>query len=642
MTLALRFPWTLLGRSGLSALLILATCLSALGRGAAQEVPAQETSAEAQVLVDQRLVSPRATMSTFLDAMNAVKEGHVSRWGDAVLCLELSDTDARGAMAERQLALELWGALNRIRYIELEELPSADALREDQDAYLFFPRPNDPQDREVIRRIAYAGEHIELVRSSRGNWRFSGPTMAGIGNLFAKLEPLDSVVDVDESSIQTEPWLRRQMPAVLITGEIISVEYWQWLGLLLLALAGVTLDLVLRAVLRPVVAHAARRFQSEASDEAVRNFVRPLGLLASGLLWLALVRALGFSGSALEVLLAAIRAFTILSGTWAAWRLADLGADVLAHQAARTASTIDDVLVPLVRKTAKLFIVAFGLVYAAQSLHFNIVPLITGLGIGGLAFAFAAKDTIENLFGSIAVILDRPFEVGDWVVIGETEGTVEDLGFRSTRIRTFYNSQVTVPNSQLVRAVVDNYGRRRYRRWRTVVGVQYDTPPDKLLAFTEGIRELVRTHPYMRKDYYQVWANDFADSSLNVLVYVFFDVPDWSTELRERERLFVDIVRLADRLEVQFAFPTQTVHLHRGAPTPTEPVYSVPDARSDRTAHARGIRAARELTRGQPWRKTPPEPVSFGSEDTHLDIDDPLEATEDTSSRKRTPDSGPE
>jgi len=202
----------------------------------------------------------------------------------------------------------------------------------------------------------------------------------------------------------------------------------------------------------------------------------------------------------------------------------------------------------MVAKAAKIFAVAVGIVYGAQALNLPIVPLLGSLGIGSLAFAFAAKDTVENFFGSIAVIADRPFEVGDWVEIGDVEGTIENLGLRSTRIRTFYTPLVTVPNATLVRAVVDNYGARKYRRWKTTVGIQYDTPPERIVAFTEGIRELVRTHPYTRKDYFQVYLNDFDDSSLNILLYVFFEVPDWSTELRERERLFLDIIRLADRI----------------------------------------------------------------------------------------------
>jgi MscS family membrane protein len=209
--------------------------------------------------------------------------------------------------------------------------------------------------------------------------------------------------------------------------------------------------------------------------------------------------------------------------------------------------------------------------FVAQNLNVNVSSLIAGLGIGGLAFALAAKDTVENLFGSFTVLMDRPFQIGDWVVIGELEGTVEELGLRSTRIRTFYNSVITVPNSRLVHTAVDNLGSRRYRRVKCMISVQYDTPPERIDAFCEGIRELIRRHPYTRKDYYLVYLNEFADSALNILLYAFHQTPDWPTELRERHRLFTDIVRLARRLGVEFAFPTRTLHLASAPPGPARP-----------------------------------------------------------------------
>jgi MscS family membrane protein len=406
-------------------------------------------------------------------------------------------------------------------------------------------------------------------------------------------------------------WLSEIVPESLRQGQVLGVAYWQWLGMLVLIFAGFVLDHLVRAVARPVIRRVVRRFHSAVEKRAIRDTVRAVGLFSAALFWRLWIPAVALSGLAAEIALAATDVFAVLTGAWAAWKLADLICEVLLHQAERTEGKFDDILVPLFRKTVKVFIVAFGVVYSAQSLNINIVPLLTGLGIGGLAFAFAAKDTIENFFGSVAVILDRPFEVGDWVVIGDVEGTVEELGFRSTRVRTFYNSQVTIPNSTLVRATVDNYGRRRFRRWKTTIGVQYDTSPEKLVAFTEGIRELVRRHPYTRKDFYQVWCNDFADSSLNILLYIFHEVSDWSTELRERERMFVDIVRLADRLGVQFAFPTRTVHLYREEKEPVAARYQTPVGSTDSEAVKAGIRAARELTEQQFWRKDPPGPMQF-------------------------------
>ena len=150
------------------------------------------------------------------------------------------------------------------------------------------------------------------------------------------------------------------------------------------------------------------------------------------------------------------------------------------------------------------------------------------------------------------------------------EGTVESVGFRSTRVRTFYNSLISVPNSRFTTSSVDNFGRRRYRRFKTVIGLQYDTKPEQLDAFCEGVRELIRRHPYTRKDYYHVYLNDLSDSALDVLLYCFFECPDWSIELRERHRLLVDVMRLSERLGVQFAFPTRTIQMFQGVPSSAE------------------------------------------------------------------------
>jgi len=265
---------------------------------------------------------------------------------------------------------------------------------------------------------------------------------------------------------------------------------------------------------------------------------------------------------------------------------------MLLEHAEKTESKIDDLIIPFVARIAKIFVVAFGLVFIASQLDVNITSLLAGLGLGGLAFALAAKDTVENIFGSLTVLIDQPFSVGDWIVIeGTVDGSVETVGLRSTRVRTFYNSLVTVPNATLIRSAVDNYGKRTYRRWKTTLSVTYDTPPEKIEAFCEGIRELIRLHPYTRKDYYHVYANDYGASSLDILLYTFFETPDWGTELRERHRLFLDILRIAERLEIEFAFPTQTIHIpkempdHANNPSNQEEAYSTGKSLAHKIMH---------------------------------------------------------
>ncbi|MAE61860.1 MAG: mechanosensitive ion channel protein MscS [Planctomycetaceae bacterium] len=415
-------------------------------------------------------------------------------------------------------------------------------------------------------------------------------------------------------------------------GSAFSLTYRQWIGLFALILVGLALDMLVRLWLRVILQRLTRRAGAETDKPQAARVVRPLGLVAAALFWLWLLPSLQLEGAAESILSVAVRLISVLACVWAGWGVVDSISTVLMAKAAKTETKVDDVLVPLFRKTVKVFIVVLGVIYGAAAMNVEIAPLLAGLGIGGLAFGLAAKDTIENFFGSVAVVLDRPFHVGDWVVIGETEGIVEEIGFRSTRVRTFYNSLMSVPNATLVRAVVDNYGSRRYRRWKTYVGVQYDTPPDRIIAFTEGIRELVRHHPYSRKDYFQVYLNDFADSSLNILLYVFFEVPDWSTELRERERLFIDIVRLADQLEVNFAFPTQTIHLFQEDKHAMHTPGRLPQAQTDASAQEVGVTAAHRIIAQQPWRAGRPGAVEFPDGKPIDDTDEDHPPIEDRSS----------
>jgi MscS family membrane protein len=410
----------------------------------------------------------------------------------------------------------------------------------------------------------------------------------------------------------TGAWLGSRLPDWLTHQAFVGLAYWQWLGILLVVFAGLLFDLLVRRLLHGVWrGYSMRRLQRQPDPKLVRQAVRPFGLAGQALVWYFGLAPLGLPEQALLVVQMAVRLLLVVGSVWAAYRLTDLFSEFLMRRAEQTATKFDDVLVPLLRKTLKVFATAVGLVYMADAFRIEIVPLLTGLGIGGLAVAFAAKDSIENFFGSVTVILDRPFEIGDWVVIEGVEGTVEELGLRSTRIRTFYNSQVTIPNASLVRARVDNYGRRRFRRFKTHIDVTYDTPPEKIEAFCAGIQELILAHPYTRKDYFHVWLNEFGAASLRVLLYMFHETPDWATELRERHRFMLDIIRLAARLHVEFAFPTQTLHVYseqHGLPVKTPPP---PGESAERDAGEQGRRAVRELTAEAPWRSGLPAPVRF-------------------------------
>jgi MscS family membrane protein len=244
------------------------------------------------------------------------------------------------------------------------------------------------------------------------------------------------------------------------------------------------------------------------------------------------------------------------------YKIVDIFSLYFSKLAEKTASTLDDQLVPLIRKTLKAFVVILGTLFVLkEGLEVDIVPFLTGLSIGGLAFALAAQDTIKNFFGSIMIFIDKPFQVGDWITSGDVDGTVEEVGFRSTRVRTFRNSVMYIPNGKIADATIDNHGLRQYRRFYTTLTITYDTPPALIEAFVKGLREIVENHPETRKDVFNVYFNNLSAYSLDIMFYIFFQVPNWQEELRCRHEVLVQIIKLAESLDVRFAFPTQTLHM---------------------------------------------------------------------------------
>ena len=264
---------------------------------------------------------------------------------------------------------------------------------------------------------------------------------------------------------------------------------------------------------------------------------------------------------AAQIVSIAVTFLWTFSLVWLAYRLIDVLSAWLLTKADQTKTKLDDQLIPLMSKMAKIFVSVVGGIFILQNLSVDVGSLLAGLGLGGLAFALAAKDTIANFFGSVMIFIDKPFQIGDWVVIKDVEGTVEEVGFRTTRIRTFYNSLITLPNSVIPSTAIDNYGMRTFRRYTTTLGLTYDTPLKKITQFCDELRTLLIEMPGIRKDYYLVEFKEFGKSSLDILLYCFMVADDWNQELKIRTTLNLAILELSQRLNVSFAFPTQSLHI---------------------------------------------------------------------------------
>jgi MscS family membrane protein len=262
-------------------------------------------------------------------------------------------------------------------------------------------------------------------------------------------------------------------------------------------------------------------------------------------------------------------AFAIL---WLIFRLVAVVDDRVKKWAGTTGSSVDDMLAPLIGKTLRVFIIAIGSVIIIQNVTgVEIGPLLASLGVGGLAVALAARETIANFFGTLTILFDKPFQVGDRIVVNGFDGVVEFVGFRSARIRTLTGHVVSVPNEKLVNSHVENITKRPHLRWLTNIGVTYDTPPDKVEKAVEIIKDVLANHEGMEEGFPpRVAFNGFNDWSLNIQVFAWYHPPDYWAYSAWLQRTCLEIMRRFKAEGIDFAFPTRTVHLVHDDKEPAE------------------------------------------------------------------------
>lgn len=441
--------------------------------------------------------------------------------------------------------LQIFDGKNLI--IDTTLVPSQETYKDTlRDIYRYYPFPDELPD-IYLERISLGSPQIEV-------WVYSKYTLKHIEKIHKEIYPfgLDKVLEM--------------LPA-RANRKFLGLAVWQYVGVLILILLAFILHwlftFIFNTVIRKILSRIFKRKQKWEKEfkKIINAMARPASFFM--LFWIlsvilpVLQLPIWIAGRALLFIEIAQPVFIVVIAT----RLVDFVGSHLARMAEKTKGTMDDQLIPLARKTIKFLIILIGTLVILDRLDFNVTTLLTGISIGGIAFALAAQDTIKNFFGSVTIFLDRPFQVGDWVVGSGVDGTVEEVGFRSTRVRTFHNSLVYIPNGKLADMTIDNMGLRAFRRFKTTISLTYDTPPRLIDAYIDGLRKIVATHPDTRKDSFHIYLNEFSASSLDILFYTFFEVPDWADELRARHEVMLAVIKLAENLGVRFAFPTQTLHI---------------------------------------------------------------------------------
>jgi len=345
-----------------------------------------------------------------------------------------------------------------------------------------------------------------------------------------------------------------------------------WLGLItcFLALAVVA---ILDRLMRGVVARQLRDSESAEKPRTAKTlFLEALSPPLSLFIWVygiygtlsfILVQLHETPGTKLLQVMASRGADLggAIAVIWLAYRLVVLSDVQVKEWAGKSRSKIDELLVGIVGKSLRIAIILIGGVMVLQNVTgIQMAPLIASLGLGGLAIALAAKDYVANFLGTLTLIFDKPFLIGDQVVIDKFEGTVDSVGFRSTRIRTAEGNLLSIPNSKLIDSPLQNVTRRPSIRWQTTIGLSYENPPEKVSRAVEILVEILHNHEGMREDLPpRVFFNAFKDWSLNITILAWYHSPNWWDYEAWLQKTCMAILEKFHAEDIRFALPTQVV-----------------------------------------------------------------------------------
>jgi len=324
--------------------------------------------------------------------------------------------------------------------------------------------------------------------------------------------------------------------------------------------------LLLRKVFTVVIIGTLRKLVSRTKTRFDDKF---LNLIESPLRFLFVVLGVwaffDTLGADHEIIQHLIRSLFIVNVFWIFFNGVYVFRDEIDKFSAKFGKELSKEVSSFITKSVKAFVIVLAVVAILQEWGINVSALLASMGLGGLAFALAAKDTAANLFGGLSILADKIFKIGDWVLInGKIEGIVEDIGIRTTKIRTFEKSLITVPNSVVANSPVENFSRRDNRRIKFLIGITYDTPKESIEKIVKEIKQMLLEHPHIDKrltllvNFYE-----FADSSLNIFVYCYADTADWGKWLDIREDVMYKIMDIVEKNGSSFAFPSQSIYIEK-------------------------------------------------------------------------------
>jgi MscS family membrane protein len=330
---------------------------------------------------------------------------------------------------------------------------------------------------------------------------------------------------------------------------------------------------VLGGLLPRIVGRIVQRTRTTFDNRLANALLPPLrSLVTIAGVWLIVV-TLKLAPDIEDSLLQVLGALVTVTLFWGLFRCVEPVADLFWKVGYRRVQTSSDVLNEQLSRVsqqiARALIVILGFAAVLEQLGQNVSGVIAGVSIAGAAVALAVRETLANLFGYFVILADNPFAIGEYIVFDDTGGTVEAIGFRSTRVRVLDQSLVTVPNDKLVNSNITNWSRLAKRRLNMTLGIEYGSAPEKVLSVVQAIRKMLETHDLVQPDSVIVQFVEFGESSLDIVVICFMNTPAWGDFQAARQDINLKIMNILDERGVEVAFPTRTMLLAK-APEPQE------------------------------------------------------------------------
>lgn len=505
---------------------------------------------------------PRQVMRDFLAGVATWERGGQAR---ALATLDMSDISPQLQSIEGPLAADfLRQIIDRVGYVIWQEIP------------------DNPNQLTPYVHYAHAVGDIAIapLRAEDGavRWLFSRETLQAAPSIYEAIQSLPVAEGLPEPRPFSDFFRLRSAVygvAPALTERQWLLENWQWLALAATFAALAVLGWLLGRVTRPAVGAlcALAGAEREVREDLSSGFVWPLRLILFGVGLRAAIAEMGLRRDFLEALGTLGVLALVLGVSWLAYRLVGLIGGYFIRKAAGTKTYIDDIVASLMTGLMKVAVTVSAIMALAEAVGLPYEGVIAGLGVGGLALAIAARDTVSNFFGAAILLADRPFKRGDVVEVGEHLAIVESVGLRSTRLRTLEDSQLMIPNGKLADQTINNLGKRRQFRVELAIGVVYATPRETLDAFVAALRTVFADQPDAIPDPIFVGLKGFGDSAIDIELIGNLKVASFDRFVAARHRLVGDIVACAERMGVNFAFPTRTVHI---APAGAEPSAAAP------------------------------------------------------------------